>query len=74
MTSIDAATLQNADGSYDIYISPQPPDGEKVNSIQSIPGKGWNMLWRIYGARRSADLPYLSQKSALIPFCLGSSH
>jgi hypothetical protein len=49
VTSSDPATIQNADGSYDIYISPQPPAGEKVNWIQSIPGKGWNLLWRIYG-------------------------
>ena len=49
VTSIDAAAVQNADGSYDIYIGPEPPEGGKANWIQTIPGKGWNMLWRIYG-------------------------
>ena len=48
VTSIDKATVQNADGSYDVYIGPKKPDG-KVNWIQTVPGKGWNMLWRIYG-------------------------
>ncbi len=48
VTSIDKATVQNADGSYDVYIGPRKPDG-KVNWIQTVPGKGWNMLWRIYG-------------------------
>jgi len=48
VTSIDKATVKNADGSYDVYIGPKKPDG-KVNWIQTVPGKGWNMLWRIYG-------------------------
>jgi len=48
VTSIDKATVQNADGSYDVYIGPKKPDGN-VNWIQTDPSKGWNMLWRIYG-------------------------
>ena len=49
VTSIDSGTIQNVDGSYDVYIGPKPPSGDKVNWIQTVPGKGWNMLWRIYG-------------------------
>ncbi|MGB5749595.1 MAG: DUF1214 domain-containing protein, partial [Desulfobacterales bacterium] len=48
VTSIDKATVKNADDSYDVYIGPKKPDG-KVNWIQTVHGKGWNMLWRIYG-------------------------
>jgi hypothetical protein len=48
ITSQDADIVQNRDGSYDIFIGPEKPEGN-VNWIQSIPGKGWNMLWRIYG-------------------------
>ena len=48
VTSIDPAVAKNADGSFDVYIGPEKPDG-KVNWIQTVPGKGWNMLWRIYG-------------------------
>ena len=48
VTSIDKATVKNADGSYDVYIGPKKPEG-KVNWIQTDPSKGWNMLWRIYG-------------------------
>ncbi len=47
-TSIDPAIVQNSDGSYDVYIGPEKPDG-KVNWIQTDPSKGWNLLWRIYG-------------------------
>jgi len=48
VTSSDPDTVKNDDGSYDVYIGPEKPKG-KVNWIQSIPGKGWNLLWRIYG-------------------------
>lgn len=40
---------QNEDGSYDIYFGPKPPKGWENNWIQTIPGKGWNTLFRIYG-------------------------
>jgi hypothetical protein len=48
VTSSDPATVMNDDGSCDVYIGPKKPEG-KANWIQSIPGKGWNLLWRIYG-------------------------
>lgn len=47
ITSLDKDLIENADGSYDIYLGPKRPEG-KVNWIQTIPGKGWNMLWRVY--------------------------
>ena len=40
---------QNADGSYDIYFGPAAPAGKERNWLQTIPGKGWNMLFRLYG-------------------------
>jgi hypothetical protein len=48
VTSQDADIFQNPDGSYDVYFGPEKPAGAR-NWIQTIPGKGWNMLWRIYG-------------------------
>ena len=41
--------VKNADGSYDIYFGPKAPAGKETNWLQTVPGKGWNMLWRIYG-------------------------
>jgi hypothetical protein len=46
--SIDKGIVMNTDGSCDVYIGPEKPAGN-VNWIQTIPGKGWNLLWRIYG-------------------------
>ena len=40
---------QNADGSYDVYFAPEPPEGLENNWIQTIPGKTWNTIFRLYG-------------------------
>jgi hypothetical protein len=45
--SIQSDIVQNADGSYDVYFGPEKPEGN-VNWVQTIPNKGWNVLWRIY--------------------------
>jgi len=39
----------NADGSVDVYFGPTAPAGQEHNWIQTIPGRGWNMLFRLYG-------------------------
>lgn len=41
--------VKNEDGSYDIYIGAEPPKGMENNWIQTIPGKGWNTVFRLYG-------------------------
>jgi hypothetical protein len=41
--------LVNADGSVDVYFGPQAPPGKEKNWVQTIPGKGWNTLLRLYG-------------------------
>jgi hypothetical protein len=40
---------QNDDGSYDIYFSPKASTGQENNWIQTVPGKGWNTILRLYG-------------------------
>jgi hypothetical protein len=44
---------QNEDGSYDIYFGPQPPEGWENNWIQTVPNKGWNTIFRLYGPLES---------------------
>jgi len=41
--------VKNADGSYDVYIGPKAPKGMENNLIKTIPGKGWNTIFRLYG-------------------------
>jgi hypothetical protein len=39
----------NADGSTDIYFGPKAPAGFEDNWVQTIPGKGWFVILRLYG-------------------------
>ncbi|WP_419659987.1 DUF1254 domain-containing protein [Desulfosarcina variabilis] len=39
----------NVDGSYDIYFGPKAPEGMEYNWIQTVPGKAWNTIFRLYG-------------------------
>lgn len=39
----------NGDGSIDLYFSPTPPEGHDTNWIETVPGKGWFAILRLYG-------------------------
>jgi hypothetical protein len=39
----------NPDTSVDVYFGPTAPTGKEANWIQTIPGKGWNPMLRLYG-------------------------
>jgi hypothetical protein len=38
----------NSDGSVDVYFGPTAPAGEESNWVQTISGKGWNILLRLH--------------------------
>lgn len=40
---------RNADGSYDVYFGPGAPEGQENNWIQTVPGKSWSVIFRLYG-------------------------
>ena len=40
----------NADGSVHVYFGPKSPQGKKNNWVQTVPGTGWNVVLRMYGA------------------------
>ena len=44
--------LQNGDGSYTIYFSPNTPEGEESNWVQTIPNSGWFATVRLYGPKK----------------------
>ena len=33
----------------DVWFSPEPPAGKEPNWVQTIPGKGWFVILRLYG-------------------------
>ncbi len=39
----------NSDTSVDVYFSPTAPPGHEANWVQTVPGKGWNVILRLYG-------------------------
>jgi hypothetical protein len=39
----------NEDDSYDLYFGPKAPEGEGSNWIQTLPGKSWFAIFRLYG-------------------------
>jgi hypothetical protein len=41
--------VKNEDGSYDIYFAPEAPNGKEGNWLQTIPGKSWFIILRMYG-------------------------
>ena len=49
VSSQNKALKTNADGSVDVYFGPRAPKGLENNWVQTIPGKGWFMILRLYG-------------------------
>ena len=46
--SPNGVVQQNEDGSTDIYFGPEAPAGKKSNWIQTVPGRGWFIVLRLY--------------------------
>src|SRR5271169_349902 len=44
----------NADGSTDVYLGPQAPEGHVGNWLATVPGKGYFAILRLYGPTEAA--------------------
>jgi hypothetical protein len=49
VTSQEKDLKKNADGSVDVFFGPKAPEGYENNWVQTLPGKGWFMILRLYG-------------------------
>ena len=47
--NVKGGLTANADGSVDLFFGPEPPEGHEANWIQTVPGKGWFLVLRLYG-------------------------
>jgi hypothetical protein len=47
--SLRKGLVLNEDNSIDVYFGPEPPEGKESNWIQTIPGKSWFTMFRLYG-------------------------
>ncbi len=43
----------NPDSSVDVYFGPKAPDGKEGNWVQTVPGKGWFVILRLYGPEQA---------------------
>ncbi len=50
--------VQNDDGSYEVYFGPKAPAGKESNWLQTVPGKSWFCILRMYGPLQ----PWIDQK------------
>jgi hypothetical protein len=49
LDSNEPGMKKGADGSTTIYFGPKAPKGQQANWVQTMPGKGWNVILRLYG-------------------------
>ena len=49
VSSQDEGVKVNDDGSVDVWFGPTAPEGFEHNWVQTIPGKGWFTILRLYG-------------------------
>lgn len=49
VSSQNKAMKANGDGSVDVYFGPKAPAGKEGNWVQTVPGKGWFTILRLYG-------------------------
>lgn len=52
ISSQDKDLMVNPDKSVDVYFGPKVPQGKENNWIQTIPGKEWFILLRLYGPEK----------------------
>jgi hypothetical protein len=53
LNNMKGVVQPNEDGSYDVYFGPEAPHGKEGNWIQTVPGKGWFPILRLYGPLES---------------------
>ena len=49
LSSQKTGLVINPDTSVDVYFGPEPPAGKEANWVQTVPGKGWWVMLRLYG-------------------------
>ncbi|TDQ46397.1 hypothetical protein EV188_11625 [Actinomycetospora succinea] len=47
--SLDERVAVNPDGSADVWFGPTAPAGHEANWVQTVPGKSWFTILRLYG-------------------------
>jgi hypothetical protein len=48
VSSLTKGLVVNPDKSVDVYFGPKAPAGKENNWVQTMPGKGWSVIFRLY--------------------------
>ncbi|MEP4076311.1 DUF1254 domain-containing protein [Haloferula sp.] len=51
--SLQDGLRYNKDGSIDLYYAPKPPPGFEKNWVQTVPGKSWFTILRMYSPKKA---------------------
>jgi hypothetical protein len=46
---------KDAEGSVTVWFGPEAPAGQEGNWVQTMPGKGWNTILRLYAPLQRFD-------------------
>ncbi len=49
LDSLSESLVANDDGSYSVWFGPSPPEAGEGNWVQTVPGKSFSSLFRLYG-------------------------
>ena len=61
LTTVGSQTKEiktNQNGPTDIYFAPKAPEGDENNWLETVPGKSWFVIVRMYGPLE----PWLSRR------------
>lgn len=59
LSSVFGDVEQNPDGSTDLYFGPKVPMGKQKNWLQTVPGRSWFIVLRMYGPEKTwLDKPW----------------
>ncbi len=53
LSSVFGGVEQNPDGSTDLYFGPKVPMGKRMNWLQTVPGRSWFIVLRMYGPEKT---------------------
>jgi hypothetical protein len=48
ISSLKKGVVVNPDSSVDVWLGPKSPAGKETNWIQTVPGKAWFIMLRMY--------------------------
>ncbi|USD42567.1 DUF1254 domain-containing protein [Vibrio sp. SCSIO 43135] len=52
LDGLNKNVVKNKDGSITVHFAPEAPEGHEGNWVQTVDGKGYNVIFRVYGPKQ----------------------